>query len=102
METKAQQVQRFVGGLRVAIQDKVSMHPVFTLKKVVNPTTRAKMQLERTRVSAAKRHLSDTTRLALNQGKQPTYTQKVQVQSSAPVEREEKQGWYTKAHHCNA
>lgn len=33
METKAQQVQRFVGGLCVAIQDKVSMHPMFTFNK---------------------------------------------------------------------
>jgi hypothetical protein len=39
METNAQQVARFIGGLRVAIQDKVSMHPIFTLTKVVSLAT---------------------------------------------------------------
>jgi hypothetical protein len=35
METEDQQVARFISGLRVAIQDKVSMHHVFTLNKAV-------------------------------------------------------------------
>lgn len=48
------------------------------------------MQLERTIVSAAKRHLSNTTWLALDQGKQLTDTQEVQVQSPTPIEREER------------
>jgi hypothetical protein len=42
METEDQQVARFIGGLRVAIQDKVSMHHVFTLNEAVSLATRAK------------------------------------------------------------
>jgi hypothetical protein len=50
METGAQQVAKFIGGLRLAIQDKVSMHTIFTLTEVVSLATRAKKQLERPRV----------------------------------------------------
>ena len=46
MEIEDQQVARFIGGLRVAMQDKVSMHPVFTLNKAVSLATRAEKQLE--------------------------------------------------------
>ena len=49
MKTEDQQVARFNGGLRVAIHDKVSMHPVFTLNEAVSLTTRAQKQLERPR-----------------------------------------------------
>jgi hypothetical protein len=34
METKAHQVTRFIGGLCMVTQDKVSMHLVFTLTEV--------------------------------------------------------------------
>jgi hypothetical protein len=46
METKDQQVARLIGGLCVAVQDKVSMHPVFTLNKAISLATRAEKQLE--------------------------------------------------------
>jgi hypothetical protein len=49
METEDQQVARFIGGLRVAIQDKISMHHVFTLNEVVSLATRTEKQLERPR-----------------------------------------------------
>jgi hypothetical protein len=41
METEAQLVARFIGGLRLPIQDKVSMQHVFTLTEVVSLATRA-------------------------------------------------------------
>jgi hypothetical protein len=39
METKAQQVARFIGGLRLSIQDKVSMQYVFTLTEAISLAT---------------------------------------------------------------
>ena len=41
METEAQQVARFIGGLRLPIQDKVSIHHVFTLTEAVSLATHA-------------------------------------------------------------
>lgn len=35
-ETEGQQVARFVGGLCLAIQDKVSLHSVWTLLEAIN------------------------------------------------------------------
>ena len=49
METEDQQVARFIGGLHVAIQDKVFMHLVFTLNEAVSLATRVEKQLERPR-----------------------------------------------------
>jgi hypothetical protein len=46
METEAQLVARFSGGLRLPIQDKVSMQHVFTLTEAVSLTTRVEKQLE--------------------------------------------------------
>jgi hypothetical protein len=51
METEAQQVARFIGGLRLPIQDKVSMQHVFTFTEVISLATRAEKQLEQPRAS---------------------------------------------------
>jgi len=69
METEDQQVARFIGGLRVAIQDKVSMHPVFTLNQAVSLATRAEKQLERPRAPTWERNPSDSTRATQGRGK---------------------------------
>ncbi|XP_062173564.1 uncharacterized protein LOC133879029 [Alnus glutinosa] len=49
MEIEDQQVARFIGGLRVAIQDKVSIHLAFTLNEAVSLVNRAEKQLKRPR-----------------------------------------------------
>jgi hypothetical protein len=51
METEGQQVARFIGGLRYVIQDRVSMHHVFTLTEVVSLATRAEKQLDQPKAS---------------------------------------------------
>jgi hypothetical protein len=71
METKDQQVARFIGGLRVAIQDKVSMHSIVTLNEAVSLATRAKKQLERPRAQTWESNLSDSTRPTQGRRKQP-------------------------------
>jgi hypothetical protein len=70
METEDQQVARFIGGLRLAIQDKVSMHPIFTLNNVVSLATRADKQLEQPRAITWEGNPSDSTRVTQGQGKQ--------------------------------
>jgi hypothetical protein len=62
METEDQQVASFIGGLRVAIQDKVSMHPGFTLNEAVSLATRAEKQLEQPKAPTWERNRSDSTR----------------------------------------
>lgn len=52
LETDAQQVARFVGGLRLNIQDQVSMHTIYSLTEAINLATKAEAQLERTRTVA--------------------------------------------------
>ena len=44
-ESEAQQVSRFIGGLRFAIQDRVQMHPVWTLSEANQFATGAETQL---------------------------------------------------------
>jgi hypothetical protein len=51
MKTEAQQVARFIRGLRYAIQDRVSMHHVFILTEVVSLATQAEKQLDRPKAS---------------------------------------------------
>ncbi|KAG7961926.1 hypothetical protein I3843_09G040300 [Carya illinoinensis] len=46
-ETKGQQVARYIGGLRVAIQDKVTLHTVWTLSEAVNLAMKIELQLTR-------------------------------------------------------
>jgi len=62
MEIEDQQVARFISRLRVAIQDKVSMHLVFTLNEAISLATRAKKQLERPKAPTWERNPSDSTR----------------------------------------
>jgi hypothetical protein len=66
METEAQLVARFIGGLRLPIQDKVSMQHVFTLTEAVSLATRAEKQLERSRVSTWERNPGDSGRVTQN------------------------------------
>ncbi|XP_040994264.1 uncharacterized protein LOC121240799 [Juglans microcarpa x Juglans regia] len=46
-ETEGQQVARYIGGLRVAIQDKVTLHAVWTLSEAVNLAMKIESQLSR-------------------------------------------------------
>jgi hypothetical protein len=43
----AQQVTRFVWGLRLTIQDRVSMQTIYSLTKAINPATKVEAQLDR-------------------------------------------------------
>lgn len=47
LETEGQQIASYMGGLRIAIQDKVSLHAVWTLSKAVNLAVKIEMQLAR-------------------------------------------------------
>jgi hypothetical protein len=62
METEAQQVARFIGGLRYAIQDRGSMHHVFTLTEAVSLATLAEKQLDWPKASTWERNPNDSTR----------------------------------------
>jgi hypothetical protein len=41
LELDAQQVARFIGGLRLNIQDQVSMHTIYSLTEAINLATKA-------------------------------------------------------------
>ena len=41
LKAEAQQVARFIGGLRVAIQDRVSLQAIFSITEAINLATRA-------------------------------------------------------------
>ena len=62
MEIEALLVARFIGGLHLPIQDKVSMQHVFTLTEDVSLATRAEKQLEWSRVSTWDRNPGDSRR----------------------------------------
>jgi hypothetical protein len=83
METEAQLVARFIGGLRLPIQDKVSMQHVFTLTEAVSLATRAEKQLERSRVSTWERNPGALGRTTQNRGKQPMVSSGI-AQPSVP------------------
>jgi hypothetical protein len=61
METKAQQVGKFIGGLRLAIQGKVFMHHVFTLTEAISLATQAEKQVERPRAPTWEQNPNDST-----------------------------------------
>jgi hypothetical protein len=63
METEAQQVARFISGLHMMIQDKVSMHWVFTLTEVASLAARVEKQLKRPRPPTWEQNPSDSMRL---------------------------------------
>jgi hypothetical protein len=52
METEAQQTARYIGGLRFAIQDRVTMQSVFTLVEAVNLAIKIETQLVRSKSQA--------------------------------------------------
>jgi hypothetical protein len=84
METEAQLVARFIGGLCLPIQDKVSMQRVFTLTEAVSLATRAEKQLERSKASTSKWNSSDSGRAMQNPGKRPMVLTGTTVQPLAP------------------
>ena len=84
METEAQQVAWFIGGLCLPIQDKASMQHVFTLIEVVSLATRAEKQLERPRASTWEWDLGNPGRSTENRGKQPMVSTGTTVQPTAP------------------
>jgi hypothetical protein len=84
METKAQLMAQFIGGLRLPIQDKVFMQHVFTLIEGVSLATYANKRLERFRASTWERNLVDLGRAMQNRGKQPMVSTRTIVQPSTP------------------
>jgi hypothetical protein len=46
-ETEGQQVARYIGGLRMAIQDQVSLHTVWTLSEALNLAMKIESQMAR-------------------------------------------------------
>jgi len=68
METEDQQVARFIDGPCVVIQDKASMHSVFTLNEAVSLVTRGEKQLKRPRAPTWERNPSDSTRPTQGRG----------------------------------
>jgi hypothetical protein len=81
METEAQQVARFLGGLRLSIQDKVTMHHIFTLTEAVSLATRVKRQMGRSRISTGEQNLDNHVQ---NQEKQLVVTTKTISQPTGP------------------
>jgi len=72
-ESDAQQVSRFVGGLRLTIQDQVSMQTIYSLTKAINLATKAEAQLERAKSIAGTRSSFDPNRVAIDKGKFPAF-----------------------------
>jgi hypothetical protein len=70
-ETDAQQVSRFVGGLHLAIQDRVSMQTICSLTEAINLATKAETQLERAKSIAGTRSFFDLNQAAIDKGKFP-------------------------------
>ena len=71
LETEAQQVARFVGGLRWAIQDRVAMQIFYTLTEAVALAIKVETQLDRSKVAIGARCFMDNNRAAINKGKAP-------------------------------
>jgi len=81
LETEAQQVARFVRGLRWAIQDRVAMQTVYTLTEAVTLAIKVETQLDRSKVAVEARGFMDHNRAAVNKGKalmtQPSFANAV-------------------------
>ncbi|XP_034888842.1 uncharacterized protein [Populus alba] len=71
LETEAQQVARFVGGLRWTIQDRVAMQTVYTLTEAVALAIKVETQLDRTKTTLGGRGFVDNNRVVMNKGKAP-------------------------------
>ena len=68
-ETDGQQVSKFVGGLCLTIQDRVSMQTIYSLTEAINLATKAEAQLERAKSIAGTRSSFDPNRAAIDKGK---------------------------------
>ncbi|KAG6747366.1 hypothetical protein POTOM_049769 [Populus tomentosa] len=72
LETDAQQVARFVGGLRMNIQDRVSMHTIYSLTEAINLATKAEAQLDRTRSTGMPRSPIESIQTTAPKGRFPS------------------------------
>ena len=84
METKAQQVAQFIGGLHLPIEDKVSMQHVFTLTKAVSLATPVEKQLERPRALTWEQNPGNPGRSTEDWGKQLMLSTETIVQRTTP------------------
>ncbi|KAG6741161.1 hypothetical protein POTOM_056650 [Populus tomentosa] len=83
-ETDAQQVSRFVSGLRLAIQDRVSMQTIYSVTEAINLATKAEAQLERAKSIAGTRNAFDLNRVAVDKGKLPAFQPPLTNTSKGP------------------
>jgi hypothetical protein len=72
-ETDGQQVSKFVGGLCLTIQDRVSMQTIYSLTEAINLATKAETQLEMAKLIAGTRSSFDVNRAAIDKGKFPAF-----------------------------
>jgi len=70
-ETDAQQVNRFVGGLRLTIQNRVSMQTIYSLNEAINLATKAEAQLDKSRANIVTGNSFDPTRATADKWKSP-------------------------------
>ncbi|KAG6757810.1 hypothetical protein POTOM_038136 [Populus tomentosa] len=70
-ETDAQQISRFVGGLRLTIQDRVSMQTIYSLNEAINLATKAEAQLDRSRANVVMRNSFNPIHTVADKGKSP-------------------------------
>jgi len=74
LESDAQQVARFIGGLCLNIQDRVSIHTIYSLTEAINLATKAETQLDRTRPTSVARVPVESIHVAAHKGKFPLNT----------------------------
>ena len=67
-KTDTQQVSRFVGGLRLTIQNRVSMQTIYSLNEAINLATKAEAQLDRSRANVVMRNSFDPTHATADKG----------------------------------
>ncbi|KAG6774961.1 hypothetical protein POTOM_018379 [Populus tomentosa] len=70
-EIDAQQVARFVRGLRWAIQDRVVMQTIYTLTEAIALAIKAATQLDKSKAAVIARNSFDNNRAIVNKGKAP-------------------------------
>ena len=81
-ETEDQQISRFVHGLRVSIQDQVSLQTLYTLNEAVTLSKKIEYQHLRASSKFSNRN-SEPSSSTANKGKQPMFTPR-----SQPMARE--------------
>jgi len=78
LETEAQQVAWFVGGLRWTIQDRVAMQIAYTLTEAVALAIKVETQLDRSKTAVGARSFVDNNQAAVNKVKaqmaQPSFS----------------------------